>query len=129
MAIQFVREIIRLPESLTQLPESPAAMLGVINLRGAVIPTICLRQIFEMEESSASDRKALIVETSHGVVGLAVDEVREVRTIPLGLLEKTSGVSQAESDKYIAAVANQDGVVTVIVDVAEIETEFSSVFH
>jgi purine-binding chemotaxis protein CheW len=74
-----VREIIgQLP--ITQVPGSAGEMLGVINLRGKVIPVVSLRRRFRLAEAEAHPHNVIIVVEAgpQGVIGLAVDAVREV---------------------------------------------------
>lgn len=84
MPIEVVREIIRLAEVRT-LPEAPAYVHGLINLRGKAIPLIDLHVRFGIGDSSASlenqNTFALITEVYGNHVGFAVDQVREVRIL------------------------------------------------
>src|SRR5512133_2192846 len=81
--IMRIKEIIR-PQKLTTLPKAPAFIDGVINLRGAVIPVVDLRKRFNMpERESAATTRLLIVRLSAQIVGLVVDDVTEVITVPV----------------------------------------------
>lgn len=80
--ILTVQEIIGLLP-ITQVPQSPNFIKGVINLRGRVIPVIDLRLKLDIEEKEYDDKTCIIVvnlETDHGLilVGVVVDEVSEV---------------------------------------------------
>lgn len=79
--IMRVREIIK-PQKLSRLPEAPAFVEGVINLRNAFIPVLDLRKRFGMVEPlNPVDHRLLIVMIGRRPVGLAVDSVAEVVTI------------------------------------------------
>ena len=85
IAVRSVREIIRL-QKITPVPQLPAHVRGVINLRGRVIPIIDLRMKFGLKAES-NDRTCVVVvqvDSSSGPalsMGLIVDTVDEVTTI------------------------------------------------
>lgn len=90
MPIEVVREITRL-ETVRPIPQAPAYVKGLINIRGSAIPLINLHSRFGIAkddviassegEASAEHKLALITEVNGEVVGFAVDEVREVRVL------------------------------------------------
>ena len=55
-----VREIIKVMD-ITQVPQVPGHVRGVINLRGKVIPVVDLRRKFGMQPTEDHDRKCIIV--------------------------------------------------------------------
>jgi purine-binding chemotaxis protein CheW len=85
IAVRSVREIIRL-QKITSVPQLPAHVRGVINLRGRVIPIIDLRMKFGLKAES-NDRTCVVVvqvDSAAGTalsMGLIVDTVDEVTTI------------------------------------------------
>jgi purine-binding chemotaxis protein CheW len=76
--IMRVREIIP-PEPLTPVPEAPAHVAGVIRFRGEVVPVVDLRRRLGLRPSEPSRRaRYILVKVAGGLLGLMVDEVREV---------------------------------------------------
>src|SRR3954468_8764406 len=84
--VMTVREIIR-PPDISPVPRAPAEFLGVINLRGKIIPVIDLRIKFGLEFTGRTERTCIIVVQTTGrgggprQTGLLVDEVQEVVTL------------------------------------------------
>lgn len=79
--IASVREIIRYTE-ITQLPETPEYVEGVISLRGEVLPVIDLRKRFGIpSEKTTEQTRIIIVEMNGSLVGLIVDAVTEVLSL------------------------------------------------
>ena len=73
-----VREIIRMT-SITHVPNTPASVEGIINLRGRVIPIISLRNRFNMPGSDSDHHTRIIVMDIQGkLMGFIVDGVSEV---------------------------------------------------
>jgi purine-binding chemotaxis protein CheW len=82
--IMRIKEIIRLPK-LAPLPRALPFVEGVINLRGSVIPVVDLRKRFGLPPAENRDNAArlLILSVSGQRLGLIVDEVTEMITVPL----------------------------------------------
>ena len=80
--IVYVTEIIGI-QKITEVPETPQYVKGVINLRGQVIPVMDVRLRFGMEERPYDERTCIIVVRVETIsVGLVVDKVNEVVDIP-----------------------------------------------
>src|SRR4051812_43239059 len=74
-----VREIIR-PLEVSPVPNSPRHLLGMINLRGKIVPVIDLRIKFNLKFTGRTDRTCIVVVESgpqKRQIGLMVDEVQE----------------------------------------------------
>lgn len=88
--IEVVREITRL-DAVRPIPQAPAYVEGLINIRGSALPLINLRARFGIAsddvlvskegEESKDQKLALITEVNGDFVGFAVDQVREVRVL------------------------------------------------
>ena len=80
--IKFVTEIIGM-QSVTQIPDLPDYVKGIINLRGKIIPVIDVRLRFKKVYREYNDRTCIVVVDIKGVtLGLIVDAVEEVLIIP-----------------------------------------------
>lgn len=74
--------------SVTVVPNAPAYVCGIVNLRGDVLPVIDLRLLFGHEQRNATEQKCVIVLEHDGTrTGLLVDEVSEVVSIPEHVIE------------------------------------------
>ncbi len=91
--IMSVREI-RGWTPATALPHSPSYMLGVINLRGAVLPILDLSARLGMKPAEPSARHVIIVaQTKSRIVGLLVDAVSDILTVTDENIQPTPEVS------------------------------------
>lgn len=80
--VMQVCEIIRIRGEVTHVPQMPAYVRGVINLRGKVIPVIDLRARFELSDITDNEQTCTIVVQACGShFGLVVDGVEEVSAI------------------------------------------------
>jgi len=104
--IASVQEIVRVSAKLTRVPKAPAAIEGVINLRGAVLPVMDLRRRLGLESVERGDQQRIIVLLIDGIrTGFIVDSVAEVLKIHHSAIEATPRLSGASS-QLLARMAN-----------------------
>ena len=107
--IMSVQEIVRVPETLTRVPKTPAFVEGVINLRGTVLPVIDQRSRLGLPPVARNDRQRIMVYLLGGKrTGFIVDSVAEVLRIPRGQLVAAPAMS-TEQSRLISRVANLEG--------------------
>jgi purine-binding chemotaxis protein CheW len=98
LPVQQVREVIRL-QAIRPIPKSAAFVEGVICLRGRVIAVLDLRKRLDLpggEHTGAT--RILIVRMPRSLVGLIVDSVQEVLTIPFEAVRQTPLVEAADAN-------------------------------
>lgn len=115
-----VREIIKVMD-ITVVPQVPAYIRGVINLRGKVIPVVDLRLKFNVEAKETNDRTAIIVvelELVGGrtLVGVLVDAVSEVLNITAAEIEPTPTFGEQVDTTFMRGVAKVKGTVKILLD-------------
>jgi purine-binding chemotaxis protein CheW len=122
--ILMVQEIIRLP-AITPIPNAPSFILGMINLRGRVIPIIDLRQRLRINaknpgETSRSMR-ILILEMGSHQTGFIVDSVSEVMKVPMAEIEPTPHLLALSIDaRYIEGVIKLTNRLLILLDFTQI---------
>lgn len=121
ISISKIREIIGVMP-ITQIPQTPSIVKGVLNLRGKVIPVVDLRLRFEMEEKEYQDRTCIIVVDIDGndgrvMVGIVVDTVSEVKHIKGEDIEDKLTGLQFDMDYIILGMAKINESIMTILDV------------
>jgi purine-binding chemotaxis protein CheW len=107
--IMSVQEIVRVPETLTRVPRTPAFVEGVINLRGTVLPVIDQRSRLGLPSIERNERQRIMVYLLGGKrTGFIVDSVAEVLRIPRAHIVPAPAMSQEQS-LLISRVAKVDG--------------------
>lgn len=111
----------------TPLPHAPADVLGVMNLRGSVIPIIDIAAKLGMHPTEPSERSAVVVAEVHGkVVGLVVERVSDILTIDRDAVQPIPEVAEAGHGRYAkGVVATQNGMVCFL-DLAAMFAELGS---
>ncbi len=112
-----VREIIKVMD-ITQVPQVPSHVRGVINLRGRVIPVIDLRMKFGFAACEHTDQTCIIVvEVVHlGMIGVVVDAVSEVLNIPAADIDAAPDFGNNLMTDYILGLAKVKGTVKILLD-------------
>jgi purine-binding chemotaxis protein CheW len=114
--IMLVQEIILLGQ-ITQVPEVPGYVLGVINLRGNVISILDLRQRFGMAQQPPSDETRIVVANLHGrTIGFVVDGVSEVLRLQRDEIAPTPATLQAAGKDYIQGLARRGSRLLILLD-------------
>jgi len=104
--IASVQEIVRVPDNLVRVPNSPPFVEGVINLRGTVLPVIDLRLRLGLSPVERSDRQRIVVFLISDVrTGFIVDQVAEVLRIPKSAIEPAPRLS-ADQSLLLSRMAN-----------------------
>lgn len=122
--IMKIREIIRMVKVRTY-PQSPEYVLGVINLRGSVIPVMDSRILFNMEKKEYTSKNFIIVlEHDNGnhiiQMGIAVDGVNEVSNITADQISNPPAFVSADEMNYIMAIAKMNDHLNMIVDIEKV---------
>ena len=88
IAIEDVREIVQIPDTVTEVPKSPPHIIGLINLRDQLLPLVDLRLLFALEPRHPDDKTRIVVVSCGGhTTGILVDAVSEVLRIPVSVVE------------------------------------------
>jgi len=120
--IMRIKEIIR-PQKLTPLPQAPPFIDGIINLRGAVIPVVDLRKRFGMPARELTmATRLLIVRLSGQTLGLVVDDVTEVVTIPVTDIKPPPAVSDGLIVNHLLGVCLSGDNLVMLLDIDRLLT-------
>jgi len=115
--IQYVIEIIGI-QNITDVPDMPIFIRGVINLRGKVIPIMDVRARFGIEARDYDERTCIIVVNIESTeVGLVVDEVSEVADIPENDVEPAPKTSKNNDDNYIQGMGKINNEVKILLNI------------
>jgi purine-binding chemotaxis protein CheW len=115
--LDIVQEVIR-TSNITRVPQTPGFIEGVINLRGYVIPVMDLGKRFEMRVSEKPGKasRIMIVDIEDQILGIAVDKVLEVVTVPEDSIEPPSALlrTSIKSDYLIGFTEINDELVKLL---------------
>jgi purine-binding chemotaxis protein CheW len=121
-----VREIMGV-QDITAVPQTPAYVKGVINLRGKVIPVVDLRLRFGLPEVEYSQRTCIVVVNIEGesgamLMGIIVDGVSEVLNLTASDTEDTPDFGNGITTPYLLGMAKIKGKVKILLDIDQVLT-------
>lgn len=112
--IKFVTEIIGI-QPITEIPELPSYVKGIINLRGKIVPVMDVRLRFKKDQLEYNDRTCIVVVDVNNIsLGLIVDNVSEVVKISDDNIVPPPESNTGADNKYIKAIGKVDNKVNLI---------------
>jgi purine-binding chemotaxis protein CheW len=118
-----VREIVKL-QHITVVPETPAEVRGVINLRGRIIPVVDLRMKFGMPKADYGQRTCIIVieprAAAQGPTGIIVDDVSEVLNLSEKDIQDTPDFGPGAQTASLMGLARVRDEVKILLDIDEV---------
>jgi purine-binding chemotaxis protein CheW len=121
---ECVREILDLVP-VTEVPNAPAFVGGLINVRGRVVPLADLRVVFGMDRPPADqDTRIVVIETDIDgeptVVGIIADKVHEVTEIDAAAVQEAPRVGMRWRPEFVAGIGKQRDDFIIIPDLGRI---------
>ena len=115
-------------EKATRIPHAPHYVLGVINLRGAVVPIIELRRRFAVESVDFGPTTVVIVvkvasDRGERTVGMVVDAVCEVYNVPVGDIRPPPEVGAGVDTAFVRGLATMDEKMLILLDIDKLIVE------
>ncbi len=121
--IKYVTEIIGIQE-ITEIPELPEYVRGIINLRGKIIPVMDVRVRFKKESKAYNDRTCVIVVDIKDIsMGIVVDGVSEVLTIPDQDIVEPPQMNKSYNNRYVKNIGKVGNDVKLLLDCEKLLTE------
>lgn len=137
----YANEIAQIQEVLeyrrvTPVPRAPDFMLGVINLRGNVVPVIDLRQQFDMHLAKTTVNTCIvivdvIVDGEKTAMGILADAVKEVVELPVDLISPPPRIGSRVDTRFIQGMARYEEDFIVILNLPAIfsDQEFETLIE
>ena len=124
VGISYVTEIINV-QVITEVPELPPYIKGIINLRGKIIPVMDVRIRFNKEPKEYDDRTCIIVvDIGDSGIGLIVDRVCEVLQIADEEVVPPASSDKDERDnRYISGIAKTGESVKLLLDIERLVSD------
>lgn len=106
--ISYVDNIVRM-QRITRVPKSQHYYVGVINLRGEVVPIMSLRKRFGLDDDVYENATRIIIirTEDQSKVGFIVDEVQEVVNLDPSKVEKPAFKLDEEKASFLAGIGKK----------------------
>lgn len=121
--ISNVDNIVRM-QKIIRVPKAQHYFKGVINLRGVIVPVMSIRLKMQLEDDQFDNRSRIIIlKMDQALIGIIVDEVKEVVTLENSDIEKMAYDSKDERISYINGIGKHDGELISLLDINSVITE------
>ncbi|MCR5797194.1 chemotaxis protein CheW [Eubacterium xylanophilum] len=122
--IDVVESIVRIPR-ITRVPRSQDYYVGVINLRGEVVPVMSLRKRFGIEEKEYSNATRIIILKleDQSLVGIIVDQVSEVVNLEVGDIEIPNFKLDERTAGYLSGIGKYGKELISLLDIQNVVGE------
>jgi len=115
-------------ESTTPIPNTPSFVLGVINLRGVIVPIVDLRDRFGLERIEYGPTTVVIIVKVQAsgkdrVLGIVVDAVSEVYDINKGDVQPPPDMEGSISIDFVTGLATMDEKMVILLDITKLVNE------
>ena len=112
--ISYIDNIVRLSK-ITRVPKAPSYYRGVINLRGEVVPVMSLRRRMDLDDDEFTDASRIIILKldSTGLMGVIVDEVKEVLSLSEDDIEAPSSTLKSKNSFINGVGKNGDELISI----------------
>jgi len=124
---EYATDILRVQEikgwdTVTRVPYSPDYVLGVINLRGSIVPVVDLRVRFALAKAEFDAATVIIVVHVAGprgsrIVGIVVDAVSDVYSVAADKIQPPPDVIGAVDHMFVVGLASLDDKLIIILDI------------
>lgn len=118
LPVEMLTEII-IPQKIFPVPTTPPFVLGVINLRGNIVPIVDIRHILKLQKASEPSQVAII---KHGqiLIGIMVDSVTEIISVPnssLLMVPPEIGGGTTGRNRFFKAVVQRELGAAALLDI------------
>jgi len=122
--ISKVREVLEF-NTVTKVPQTPAMMKGVINLRGSVVPVVDMRIKFGMGETEKTVNTVIIIieidlDDESVMIGALVDSVQEVMDLDSEHMEPPPSIGAQLNTDFIKSMGKHNDRFIIILDIEKI---------
>ena len=109
--------------SITSLPNGPAYVDGLLNLRGDIIPVVNLKKRFKMTDTAARDKRILIARKDEVFIGFLVDDASESMSVDETDVLAAPKIAIRKDNAYISEVCIHDKELIIVIDLDKILSE------
>jgi purine-binding chemotaxis protein CheW len=118
--LEHIREIIK-PREVTDIPRVPEFILGIVSLRGVVIPVFDLRRRLRLEGAEASPSSRIVVcEEGDRLAGLLVDNISQVVHLPVSKIEPPPNLLSGIDRDMVEGVGRHQGRMMILLNLRSV---------
>lgn len=123
---QFVDEVYPFKD-LTLLPCTPPFILGIVNVRGRIVPVLEIKRFFDLPEKGITDLHRIILVRGNGLeLSLMADAIEGLRTVAMDRLQSSMPTLTGIRSEYLKGITKEG---LVVLDIARILSDPKIIVH
>jgi len=120
--ISMIREILK-PREITEIPRVPDFLLGIISLRGNIIPIFDLKRRLGLGETTIDqDSRIIVCQEGGRLAGLLIDRITQVTSIQEEGIEPPPAIFSGRDRALLDGVGRVQGNVLILLNIANVLT-------
>jgi len=124
IGIEYTREILRVKQKITKIPDMPSFVEGVIELRGKVITVINLRKRFGFEgREIGRESKLLIVNAGDTMIAFLVDDVSDIMNFTENQIENLDNMISGMGRNSVKGIGRVEEKLVILLDLEKLSNE------
>jgi len=120
-----VKEIIRSPGFLSEVPKAHPALLGVLSLRGKIVPVISLPKWLGKEQHDEPCTRVIIMEFNRIITGFSVHSVSRIHRVSWEKVESPKGVISSPEEECVTGIVKFEDRILMMIDFEKIVAEIN----
>lgn len=109
--------------SITPLPNGPAYVDGLLNLRGDIIPVVNLKKRFKLKEQQMNQKRILIARKDDVQIGFLVDDASQSMTVVEANVLPPPSIAIKKENRYISEVCVHNDELIIVIDLDKVLTD------
>lgn len=109
--------------SITPLPNGPAYVDGLLNLRGDIIPVVNLKKRFKLKEQQMNQKRILIARKDDVQIGFLVDDASQSMTVVEANVLPPPSIAIKKENRYISEVCVHKDELIIVIDLDKVLTD------
>lgn len=106
--------------SITSVPNGPAYIDGLLNLRGDIIPVVNLKKRFSLTEKQMKEKRIIIAKRNEAQIGFLVDDASQSMTISEDKILPPPLIAIQRNNQYISEVCIYNDELIIVVDLDKV---------
>ena len=118
--IESIQEIV-MPSRVAKIPEVPAYVDGVSNLRGMIIPIVNLRSLFNLKRRPHDEEtRTIVVNVGSRTIGCTVDSVLRVMRVPADTIQPAPDSENGSGRRFIEGFTRVEDDLFILLDASQL---------
>ena len=126
--VDLLTEII-IPQKIFPVPTTPSHVLGIINLRGNIVPIVDIRQTLSLLQQAGAAGQIAVVKHGAITIGIVVDSVSEVVSVPVNSMltipADYGGKAGGNRSRFFKGIIQREAGLAALLDIERIIEEIS----